>query len=406
MRRFAKAEAEALIKPNKVLTSFERLEIYNRQYWFRVLSCFAEDFPGLRAIVGTRVFEKLMRAYLRDCPSRSFTLRNLGSRLEEWLRPTRNGRPLTRVLRWIWCGSNGLISRHLTAVSSRFITPTEIESAGLELRISLQPYVRLLELAYPVDDLLIEVHDYEGETDVSSNAARQSQLRTRVRHYSQPEPEPVYLAVHRADDSVYYKRLANRVVSDAEGSERTGTAVRKRSKRRLKTARCRTKIVCPLFRNGLRIGRNWDGSRDPPKYELPRPRSLCPRSIRQDGLLAAVAISAGGAVVLGVAVRSNRMGQVAAPSESNWVLYESRHPGARICALFRSPGLNSLAVFVSRWDSARDYSAFCSQSTCWWHIGPQAGRRYFRFFPILGNFMPMTRTRFFCFPPGPDFRSR
>ena len=75
------------------------------------------------------------------------------------------------------------------------------------MRISLQPYVRLLELAYPVDDLLIEVHDYEGETDVSSNAARQSQLRTRVRHYSKPEAEPVYLAVHRADESVYYKRL-------------------------------------------------------------------------------------------------------------------------------------------------------------------------------------------------------
>ena len=83
MRRSAKAEADALIKPNKVLTSFERLEIYNRQYWFRVLSCFAEDFPGLRAIVGVRTFEKLMRAYLTDCPSRSFTLRNLGSRLEE-----------------------------------------------------------------------------------------------------------------------------------------------------------------------------------------------------------------------------------------------------------------------------------------------------------------------------------
>jgi Putative DNA-binding domain len=79
------AEAEALIKPNKVLTSFERLEIYNRQYWFRVLSSFAEDFPGLRAVVGATKFERLMRAYLDECPSRSFTLRNLGSQLEAWL---------------------------------------------------------------------------------------------------------------------------------------------------------------------------------------------------------------------------------------------------------------------------------------------------------------------------------
>jgi hypothetical protein len=207
MRQSAKAEAEALIKPNKVLSSFERLEIYNRQYWFRVLSCFAEDFPGLRAIVGIRAFEKSMRAYLRDCPSKSFTLRNLGSRLEEWLIANpkwtaANPRLALDMVRLEWA--------HIEAFDGGYepvLTPTEIESGGLELRISLQPYVRLLELAYPVDDLLIEVHDYEGEANVSSNAARQSQLRGKVRHYSRPEPEPVYLAVHRADDSVYYKRL-------------------------------------------------------------------------------------------------------------------------------------------------------------------------------------------------------
>lgn len=207
MRRSSKAEAEALIKPNKVLSSFERLEIYNRQYWFRVLSCFAEDFPGLRAIVGMPAFEKLMRAYLADCPSRSFTLRNLGSRLEEWLVANpkwtaANERLALDMVRLEWA--------HIEVFDGGFepvLTPAEIESAGLELQVSLQPYIRLLELAYPVDDLLIEIHDYEGETDISSNAARQGRLRTRVRHYGRPQPEPVYLAVHRADDSVYYKRL-------------------------------------------------------------------------------------------------------------------------------------------------------------------------------------------------------
>ena len=38
--------ASKFIKPNDRLTSFERLEIYNRQYWFRVLSSMVEDFPG------------------------------------------------------------------------------------------------------------------------------------------------------------------------------------------------------------------------------------------------------------------------------------------------------------------------------------------------------------------------
>src|SRR5260370_35861337 len=46
----------------------------------------AEDFPGLRAVLGQRRFEDMCRAYLAECPSRSFTLRNLAARLETWLR--------------------------------------------------------------------------------------------------------------------------------------------------------------------------------------------------------------------------------------------------------------------------------------------------------------------------------
>jgi hypothetical protein len=201
------AEARTLIKPNKVLTSFERLEIYNRQYWFRILSSFADDFPGLRSVVGARKFEALMRAYLAECPSTSFTLRNLGSRLESWLLinpkwiSPRETLALD-VVRLEWA--------HIEAFDSArepILTPVDIELAGLDLRVSLQPDIRLLELSYPVDDLLIEVHDHESNSDSSINAATLRQHRTRARRYAQPETEPIYLAVHRLDDSVYYKRL-------------------------------------------------------------------------------------------------------------------------------------------------------------------------------------------------------
>ena len=71
--------AARYIKPNDRLSSFDRLEIYNRQYWFRVLGGMAEDFPGLRAVLGEQRFESMCKAYLTECPSRSFTLRNLGA---------------------------------------------------------------------------------------------------------------------------------------------------------------------------------------------------------------------------------------------------------------------------------------------------------------------------------------
>ena len=51
-----RAAASEFIKPNDRLSSFERLEIYNRQYWFRLLDCLYEDYPGLLAVLGERRF--------------------------------------------------------------------------------------------------------------------------------------------------------------------------------------------------------------------------------------------------------------------------------------------------------------------------------------------------------------
>src|SRR5258708_204688 len=78
--------ADSYIKPNALLSSFDRLEIYNRQYWFRVIGAVAEDFPALNTVLGEKAFDRLVLAYLRDNPSTSFTLRNLGSKLPQWLK--------------------------------------------------------------------------------------------------------------------------------------------------------------------------------------------------------------------------------------------------------------------------------------------------------------------------------
>ena len=60
--------AESYIAPNARLSSFERLEIYNRQYWFRLVSAIAEDFPTLNAVLGQKRFDALVLAYLVKKP--------------------------------------------------------------------------------------------------------------------------------------------------------------------------------------------------------------------------------------------------------------------------------------------------------------------------------------------------
>jgi len=199
--------AAEFIKPNDRLTSFERLEIYNRQYWFRVLSAFAEDFPGLRAVLGDRRFDAVAKAYLIDCPSRSFTLRNLGSRLEGWLKKhpalagSRHALAIDMV-RLEWADIEAFDGKAEPALK-----PEDIAAADAsKLRLRLQPYIQLLHLRYPVDDLLLGVRS-DDDTEFASNAFTERRKRKRVLAVARLKPSPIFLAVHRLDDSVYFRRL-------------------------------------------------------------------------------------------------------------------------------------------------------------------------------------------------------
>jgi len=201
------AVAAGFIKPNDRLTSFERLEIYNRQYWFRIQSSFAEDFPGLRAVLGDRRFAAAAKAYLTDCPSRSFTLRNLGSRLEAWLRkhPKRAGsrqKLALEMVRLEWA--------EIEAFDGKAEPPLRSEElaggAAPSLRLKLQPYIQLLDLRYPVDNLLLEVRR-NSDTDFASNAFSERRKRKRVLAVASLRPSPIFLAVHRLNFSVYFRRL-------------------------------------------------------------------------------------------------------------------------------------------------------------------------------------------------------
>jgi hypothetical protein len=200
-------EAEALIRPNDRLSSFERLEIYNRQYWFRLYSSFEEDFPGLKAIVGNAKFETLMREYLTDFPSQSFTLRNLGSRLEEWLETHPEKTEPRRVLAMDMVRLEWAHIEAFDAAQEELLDPDDLATIHDDSKLRLQPYLRVLQLHYPVDDLLIELRNESGSSDASSNNASVARKTKHARRVAMLEPEEIFLAVHRHANSVYYKRL-------------------------------------------------------------------------------------------------------------------------------------------------------------------------------------------------------
>jgi hypothetical protein len=205
--RIAPETDAAFIKPNDRLTSADRLEIYSRSYWFRVLDSLYDDFPGLRAVLGQRAFHTLSRAYLADCPSRSFTLRNLGSRLEDWLRrnPHYAGNRLALAL-----GMVRLEWAHIEAFDNAaepVLGPEDLLELGPGFRVGLQPYIRLLALQYPVDDLRIQVNRASDERGAASNAPLKRKHQEITKRLSRFNPRPIFLAVHRRNFLVYYRRM-------------------------------------------------------------------------------------------------------------------------------------------------------------------------------------------------------
>jgi hypothetical protein len=141
------AKAEELMKPGDNLSSAERLELYHRQYWFRVLDSVADDFPVLRRMAGEETFWTLLEGYLQAFPSESYTLRHLGRAVAKFVAG--------------WEGIDATRRRWFSAVAElEYAAMETFEAAGREPLpperiasevLELQPHVRLVKVSVPAD---------------------------------------------------------------------------------------------------------------------------------------------------------------------------------------------------------------------------------------------------------------
>lgn len=198
--------AESYIKPNDRLSSFDRLEIYNRQYWFRAIGAVAEDFPGLLAVLSEKRFDMMVLAYLKENPSTSFTLRNLGSKLPHWLESHPEFAPrrqdlLVDVAKLEWAYIESFDGASFAPLSE-----LDISALTAESHLSLQPHLQLLDLRYPVDRLILAVHREIAPVEVASNAASEHKHKS-VKRLPVMCRSAIHLVIHRFENEVYYRRI-------------------------------------------------------------------------------------------------------------------------------------------------------------------------------------------------------
>ncbi len=192
--RAASEHAESLITRYGRLSPAERLEIYREQFWLRHTSSLVEDFPGLSGILGQAAWSSLIEGYLEAHPPRSFTLRDLGLQLPEYVE--KQAALPNREL----CADMARLERaHIEifdAADSVPITPAALalvpDNAWEKAELVFQPALRLLELDYPVAALrraLIE--------------AQRSGTRLPL-----PEREPHCLLLFRRDLQLFHEPLS------------------------------------------------------------------------------------------------------------------------------------------------------------------------------------------------------
>lgn len=160
------AEVAQVILPSRTLGPAERVGIYQRMYLLRMMEALETDYPGLRHFLGHERFRDLVRGYVQEHPSRSFSLNRLGDHLPDYVQGARG------VRRRDFCHDLARLER---AVSQVF---DEEETAPLsEAEIAVVPAeawegarlrpvaaFRLLGFRYPVNAYLDstrgESHDH------------------------------------------------------------------------------------------------------------------------------------------------------------------------------------------------------------------------------------------------------
>ncbi|HMY41028.1 MAG TPA: DNA-binding domain-containing protein, partial [Marinagarivorans sp.] len=131
------------------------LAIYQRSYVLRLRQCLGDQFPATRHALGEHLFNDFVDCYLKDCPSTSYTLYDLGKRFSEWLEHSRPDRALPEEQRESWIDFMVDLSAYESALFRLFDAPGHEggewpQATVADDNLILQPYLTLATYRYPV----------------------------------------------------------------------------------------------------------------------------------------------------------------------------------------------------------------------------------------------------------------
>ena len=160
-------EAARYIVPSPTLRPHQRIQIYNQQYWWRLLNTLHINFPLATRLFGRHAFnEEIGIPYLLKYPPNHWSLSVMGERLPAWilesyLEPDQTLVHHAAALDWAFTAN--YIATQLPKLDLVRLTQENPESL-LDLTFYLQPHIHLFKWEYDLmtfrDSFLQQDADY------------------------------------------------------------------------------------------------------------------------------------------------------------------------------------------------------------------------------------------------------
>ncbi len=185
---------EQVVSPSRAVSAVDRLEIYARAYYARLIDCLRAEFPMMVEALGEPLFDDFAVAYLQQHPSRSYTLDHLGREFANYLAETRRDGDawldfLPDLARFEW--NIAEVFDGPGCEGQALLTGDQLRSLSAEswpaARLVAVPCLRVLQFDFPVD-------------------AYYRQLRGQ-QEAPPPEREETFVAVTRRDYVVRHFRV-------------------------------------------------------------------------------------------------------------------------------------------------------------------------------------------------------
>lgn len=145
-------EAAHYIAPSPTMRPEQRIELYNQQYWWRLLSALHDSFPLVTRLFGYSDFNHTIGfPYLVAHPPSHWSLNELGNHLPEWLESSYNASDKKLVCdaaRLDWAYNKNFVAPQLQRLHNENTDDNQAVQQLFSTELYLQPSVELLYFDY------------------------------------------------------------------------------------------------------------------------------------------------------------------------------------------------------------------------------------------------------------------